>query len=317
METLPTVPCCSFYRKNRGPQIVVLPPEDAYVSDVGSSSDEEMDDSDLDPNFEPQSLLPHVPTETIEQHQNEDDEYDTDDEIPLSIRISNVKESNQKNRKKVGSNYNWVKENFQRNKIPIESEYEAPPNVLTPLQYFQMFWDDSITQYIAEQTCLYSTFTTGTSINTSSFEIITFIGIEILMGIIRMPSFEVYWLINTRYSIIADVMPIKRLKKLRRLIHFQDNSVNANQDRLFKIRYLLERIRSNCNKTVGENQYSIDEKMISYKGTKTGNLRQYLPKKPRKWGFKMFVRAGLPGIVYDFFIYTESSTFDHMVFSEK
>ncbi|KAJ8969902.1 hypothetical protein NQ314_001536 [Rhamnusium bicolor] len=53
------------------------------------------------------------------------------------------------------------------------------------------------------------------------------------------------------------------------------------------------------------------------KGTKTGSLRQYMPKKPKKWGLKMFVRAGASGIVYDFFLYTGSTTFDNMIFSEK
>ena len=112
-------------------------------------------------------------------------------------------------------------------------------------------------------------------------------------------------------------MPVKRFKKLRRLIHFQDNNADANGDRLFKIRPLLEKIRLNCNKIEGENRYSIDEMMILYKGSKAGNLRPYMPKKPKKWGFKMFVRAGVSGVVHDFFIYTGSSTFDNMTFSEK
>ena len=138
---------------------------------------------------------------------------------------------------------------------------------------------------------------------------------ELLMGIIRMPSFEDYWSWNTRYNLIADVMPVKRFKKLRRLLHAQDNTADANGVRLFKIRPLLDMIRANCIKTKGENLYSIDEMMISYKGTKAGNLRQYMPKKPKKWGFKMFVRAGVSGMVYDFFIYTGFTTFDNMAFS--
>lgn len=48
----------------------------------------------------------------------------------------------------------------------------------------------------------------------------------------------------------------------------------------FKIRPLLEMIRVNCKKTEDEEAYWIDE-MILFKGTKAGNLRQYMPKKPR------------------------------------
>ena len=48
---------------------------------------------------------------------------------------------------------------------------------------------------------------------------------------------------------------------------------------------------------------SIDEQIIPAK-TKRSGIRQYNPKKPVKWGFKMFVRAGNSGFMYDFFLYT-------------
>ena len=50
-----------------------------------------------------------------------------------------------------------------------------------------------------------------------------------------------------------------------------------------------------------ENKFLIDEMMLPYKGKKAGSLRQYLPSKAKKWGFKIFVRAG---------VYTGKSTFD-------
>lgn len=319
----------------------LLPPEDCYVSDVGSSSDDEevythslgnnydpdlaplpvpinvsndiysSDDEASDFNNIPDITTPHVPVDAS------NDNDGSDDDVPLSIIAASLKNSAKNQGKKNNrTNFKWKKEDFRHNKIPIDVEHEAPKAILSPLQYFQKFWDEPVVQYISEQTNFYSTLTTGTSINTSPNEIKAFMGIEILMGIIRMPSFEDYWSIRTRYSLIADVMPVKRFKKLRRLLHFQDNTAAANGDRLFKIRPMLDMIRANCIKTKGENLYSIDEMMISYKGTKAGNLRQYMPKKPKKWGFKMFVRAGVSGIVYDFFIYTGSTTFDSMIFSE-
>lgn len=246
-----------------------------------------------------------------------DDDWSSDDNLPLSIFATVKKNATKKAfKRKIRTNYKWEKEDFQNILIPNDLVFETPETVLTPLQYFEQFWDNATIEYIAEQTNIYSTLTTGSSINTSPTEIKIFIGIELLMGIVQMPSFEDYWSMNTRYSLIADVMPVKRFKKLRRLLHFQDNTADAKGDRLFKIRPLLEMIRRNCCKTKGENLYSIDEMMILYKGTKAGNLRQYMPKKPKKWGFKMFVRAGVSGIVYDFFIYTGASTFDGMACSE-
>nr|CAH7712594.1 unnamed protein product [Callosobruchus chinensis] len=128
--------------------------------------------------------------------------------------------------------------------------------------------------------------------NTSPTEIKQFIALELIMGVVSMPSLDDYWAVNTRYSLVADVMPVKRFKKLRRLIHFQDNNAEPNGDRFFKIRPLLEKIRENCNKTEDEELYSIDEMMILYKGTKAGNLRQYMPKNPRNGASKCLCVLG-------------------------
>ena len=32
-------------------------------------------------------------------------------------------------------------------------------------------------------------------------------------------------------------------------------------------------------------------------------MRQYMPKKPHKWGSKLWVRSGISGVLYDFDIY--------------
>jgi hypothetical protein len=37
-------------------------------------------------------------------------------------------------------------------------------------------------------------------------------------------------------------------------------------------------------------------------------LKQYLPKKPHKWGIKVWASCGVSGIVYDFQIYTGSGS---------
>ena len=97
-------------------------------------------------------------------------------------------------------------------------------------------------------------------------------------------------------------MSRKRYKELRRTIHFVDNaSRDANKhDKLFKI---LEMVRANRLKIEQEKVMSIDEQIIPEKIRRSG-IRQYNPKKPVKWGFKMFVRAAQTGMMYDFFLYS-------------
>lgn len=85
---------------------------------------------------------------------------------------------------------------------------------------------------------------------------------------------------------------------------------------LYKIRPIFELIRQNCLETPPEHSYSIDEMMVPYKGTKAGSNKQYMPKKPCKWGFKMFVRSGISGVAYDFYLYSGAFTFSGLDFSK-
>ena len=43
---------------------------------------------------------------------------------------------------------------------------------------------------------------------------------------------------------------------------------------------------------------SVDEQIVSFKDSHS--LKSYLPKKPKKWGYKIRVMAGISGYVYDF-----------------
>ncbi|KAJ8887367.1 hypothetical protein PR048_013582 [Dryococelus australis] len=58
--------------------------------------------------------------------------------------------------------------------------------------------------------------------------------------------------------------------------------------------------------------------MIPYKGRKSGSRRDYLPSKPKKWRFKVFVHAGVSRIIYDFLPYKSDDTFcDHLFTGEE
>lgn len=158
---------------------------------------------------------------------------------------------------------------------------------------------------------MYSSPLIGGSINANASEIKAVIGMKLMMGIVKMPAVENYWATDNRYDKVADVMPLKRYNCLSRMLHFQDSmSSDSSEDRLVKIRPVLDHMRLKCMEMESENQFLIDEMMVPYKGKKAGSLQQYLPSKPKKWNFKIFVRAGVSGFVYDFMVYTGKSTFD-------
>ena len=189
-------------------------------------------------------------------------------------------------------------------------DFSLPPenfDELTPLWYFQQFWDDDMTNHLADQTNLYSVQKTGASVATTNDEIEKLLGMEMKMGVVKMPRYDSYWQAETRYGPVADVMSKNRYKKLRKFLHANDNSLKdhpGNKDnKMFKVSPILDKLRRNCQQLEQEEYQSIDEQIVPAK-TKYSGIRQHNPRKPHKWGFKNFVRAGQSGMIYDFFFYT-------------
>ncbi|XP_028173039.1 piggyBac transposable element-derived protein 3-like [Ostrinia furnacalis] len=128
------------------------------------------------------------------------------------------------------------------------------------------------------------------------------------MGIVDLPAYTDYWSREFRYGAIADIMPLKKFQLIRIYIHFNNNLLDDG-DRYFKVRPLLQKVRQNFLNVPHETRFSVDEMMVPYKGKKAGNRKQYVKNKPKKWGYKIFVRAGISGFVYDFIIYGGEDTF--------
>lgn len=138
---------------------------------------------------------------------------------------------------------------------------------------------------------------------------------HILMGVVNLPAYTLYWSNELRYASIANVMSLKRFEFLKRSLHVvNNNTFNPDDgDKLFKIRPLLEAVRNECIKVEPEECQSVDEQIIPSK-TKRTKIRQYNPKKPKKWGFKNLVRAGASGFMYDFYLYAGKENDDNPEF---
>lgn len=127
------------------------------------------------------------------------------------------------------------------------------------------------------------------------------------MSILNLPSIRHHWG-TLGSSSIYNIMTVNRFEEIKRFIHFNDNTTNTSDsyDKLFKVRPLLEQIR-NILVTVPKEEYlAVDEQIIPTK-SKT-SLKQYNPKKPHKWGYKVFVLSGVSGFSYDFEIFAGEQT---------
>lgn len=212
--------------------------------------------------------------------------------------------------------FKWERGKFKHSAILDEITFtQFGSESKSPLDYFFDFFSADIIDIIIQNTNLYAVQRNLKSVNITREELLDFIAINLLMGVVKMPAYRDYWKKDLRYSLVADVMSLKRYEQIRQFLHFVDNS-QQNEDRYFKIRPILEGVRRNCLKIEEEHRYSIDEMMVPYKGTRAGNRRQYVANKPKKWGFKIFVRAGVSGCVYDFIPYGGEDTFRFHSFTE-
>ena len=90
-------------------------------------------------------------------------------------------------------------------------------------------------------------------------------------------------------------------------LHFVNNDEIDKNDKLTKIRPFVDIVCNQCIENKQEEYHSVDEQIIPSK-TKFSSIRQYNPKKPKKWDFENLVRAGSSGMMYDFFIYEGKPT---------
>ena len=169
-----------------------------------------------------------------------------------------------------------------------------------------MFFSSEMVSHVVEQKNIYSV-QLGSTFRTDQNEIEKYIGLLMKMGFVHMPRYAMYWSCETRYPPVADFINRNRFTNLNKHIHFNDNSKlitnrdDAAYDRYYKIRPVLVMLRESCLRIEPKERMSTDEQMISHKGK--NSLRQYLPKKPIKWGFKVLAHCGVGGLTYNFCFY--------------
>lgn len=209
---------------------------------------------------------------------------------------------------------NWRKVNIQ----DFDAECDMDPILLdefddyTPMDYFQYFIDDDIIRHIVDQTNLYAAQKDiNTTFNVDESGIRTFLGINILSGIVKMPSYRMFWAYATRFPPIADAMPRNQFERIKSNLHLNDNSKMKDRntpgyDKLFKVRPFLEKVQTNLSKIKSDEHNSVDEVLIPCKSRKA--MVQYIKSKPHKWGIKMFARCSSAGFMYEFEVYTGKSS---------
>lgn len=184
-------------------------------------------------------------------------------------------------------------------------------HLVDPYNAFQQIFPHELIDHLVYQTNLYITLKFGVNNKPVSLdEIKKFLGINILMGIKKLPSYRDYWssIEEIRDPYISKVMPVNRFGYLLSNLHINDNSKQKSRsdpgyDKLFKVRPLLDKLGETFKSCYNPTRVqSIDESMIAFKGR--SSFKQYMPNKPTKRGYKVWTRADARGYVSQFEIYT-------------
>ena len=204
----------------------------------------------------------------------------------------------------------WAKKGFKPSPADFAGSFPPPPlQRLDPIDYFlSMFGEESIT-LLTNQSNLYSVQKDPNKpLNTTEYEMRRFIGVLLMTGIYSFPQQRFFWMSGTRVESISSAMTRDRFLQMKKYLHVVDNSSQSDPtdpdfDRAHKVRPLLEIVKDNFRSIPKEEKLSADEQIIPFKGRSI--MKQYMPQKPNRWGYKMFLLAGgASGICYDFILFT-------------
>lgn len=276
-----------------------IPSDNESVHSTYSSGDEEINDIDFQLSNEDYGpvVAPAV-------------DWDSDDDLPLAVLVPGAKIT-------TVPTFQWSK-SVQNIVQPVPFSADSGPDVPIdaevdcPLDIFMLLFSEELLQKLVFETNLYAfqNNTGNTYLPTTYNEMRCFLGLNILMGIKHLPSYKDYWSAREelRDHYIASCMSRNRFGWFLGNMHLNDKSVEPKKgepsyDKLYKLRSMLERLSENYARFYKPTRcQAIDESMIRFKGRIS--FRQYMPMKPIKRGYKMWVRANETGFVSQFQIYT-------------
>ena len=140
--------------------------------------------------------------------------------------------------------------------------------VASPYQYFLEYFNEQFCEKVCELSNLYLRQKNPNSkFVLNQMLLKQYAGIIIMTTVIRLGATKRYWRENTRIDLIANKVVLPNKSKRSRTAKFQ---------------MIIDQFNYTAGAYEMEENLSIDEQIIGYKGKKS-SLRQYNPKKPQKW----------------------------------
>lgn len=270
--------------------IYITPPDDN-----GFDSNEDSGDEDCnDPNrLNSMQLQAQAETNIEEENGNSDED-------------SNVREPEGR-QKKSRKNRQWVKGDLNGNKTK-QTNIELLP-VLTlgdtsePLEFIELFLNPEILELLVKNSVLYAG-SKNCILEIGNDEMLVFIAVLYVSGYVPVPRRRMFWegRDDTRNVLVYNSIRRNRFEEIFRFLHAADNNNLAQNDKMAKLRPLIEKMNQNFIKYAPVSScMSIDESMIPYFGR--NGCKQFIRGKPIRFGYKAWVLATPSGYCVNFDVY--------------
>ena len=239
------------------------------------------------------------------QNDEVEDTTHTEPSVVIEISADNTRANRISERATVRSWEENISEDFTSNYDFVDSlDLDSDHSIFPPIIYVRRFLDDDLLDLIVEMSNLYSVQKDPSKpLSTNKKEIEQWIGLCYFFSLIKISNTRLYWstdLIGLR-DITAEVMSRDRWYELKSKFHLVDNSTLEVGDKFAKVRPMITHLQSKFRQIPMVQNICIDEQIVPFKGKSC--LKQYIPSKPHKWGYKIFVLADDQGITYDFMPY--------------
>jgi hypothetical protein len=272
----------------------------SLITDCDSREDDE-NDSTTSNSEDGEDYDSHEQMESDSREETSDSDVDSHDSASDNIDMDMVADEHQ--------NIQWSRKTNFEPRLPVfKKEFMLKSNIHlpqypTPFDFFNLFLTKEIVEYIVQQSNLYATQNNFKQKPMNNLDLYRLIGFLFYSSLCKLPCKSDYWSASFGPEIVMKNITRDRVDELLRSLHFNDNILQAQPGE--KIQPLIELFNSQCYSVVEQEQnVSVDEQMIGYKGkTAPKHYKQYLPKKPRKRGFKLWSLSGVSAYTYKIKLY--------------
>ena len=123
-------------------------------------------------------------------------------------------------------------------------------------------------------------------------KLLGFVAIVLNMGLIHLPELEDYWKTSwvCEVPFFSRILPRDRFELIFWLLHVGLPQSTRPEKKITKVKALLDLLISKFQNSFDVRRHvAIDETMVGFRGR--FGAKQYMPKKPTKWGIKAFTMA--------------------------